>query len=296
MVSVEKTAKTAEEAIQLALAELGLPRDKVQVEILQEARPLFGILGSMQVRVRVSGEPEPAKPEPVAEPVAAPAARTVSEPRTRPAPTGEAVIGERASRLLAEMLRLMGLDATTKVMEEDAEQVVIDIRGPELGLLIGKHGQTLAAVQHLLGLMANRGEDQRKRIILDAEGYRERREESLRHLALSSARRAKQTGEPVTLDPLLPHERRIIHTVLSEDPNVTTRSIGEDPTRRIVVEPRGGAERGGRGARAAGPGRYPRREGPRGADQSPPAPDKGEETWKPEAETEEPEGRLGDED
>jgi spoIIIJ-associated protein len=263
----------------------------------------------MQVRVRVTGVPEPAAPEPV-EPqlVAAPAARGVSEPATQPAPMGE-VIGERAAGMLAEMLRLMGLEATTKVMHEDGEEVVIDIRGPEMGLLIGKHGQTLAAVQHLLGLMANRGLEQRKRIILDAEGYRERREASLRHLALASARRARQTGEAVTLDPLLPHERRIIHTILAEDPNVTTRSIGEDPTRRIVVEPRGGGEggprpRGGRGARAAGPGRYGRREGPRGSglgrgEGFRGVPGKAGETWKPEANKEEPEGsgeRLADED
>jgi len=211
MVSIEKTAKTAEEAIQLALAELGLPRERVEVEILEEGRALFGILGSSQVRVRV---------------------------------TAQATIGDRAGQMLNQMMAHMGLDATTKVIEEDEEQAVIDIQGGELGLLIGKHGQTLAAVQHLVGLMANKGEESRKRIILDAEGYRERREESLRHLAIASARKAKQSGEPVTLDPLLPHERRIIHTALADDPSVTTRSIGEDPTRRIVIEPRGGEQAG----------------------------------------------------
>jgi len=207
MVSIEKAAKTAEEAVQLALAELGVSRERVQVEILEEGRALFGILGSSQVRVRVTAQP---------------------------------TIGERAARLLTEMLGCMGIAATAEVIEDDEEQAVIDIRGTELGLLIGKHGQTLAAVQHLVGLMANKGEEQRKRIILDAEGYRERREESLRHLAIASARQARQTGEPVTLDPLLPHERRIIHTALADDPNITTHSIGEDPTRRIVIEPRGG--------------------------------------------------------
>jgi spoIIIJ-associated protein len=211
MVSIEKTAKTAEEAIQLALAELGVPRERAQVEILEQGRPLFGILGSSQVRVRVTAQP---------------------------------TIGGRAARVLMEMLGYMGIAATAEVIEEDEQQAVIDIRGEELGLLIGKHGQTLAAVQHLLGLMVNKGEETRKRIILDAQGYRERREESLRHLALASARRAKQTGEPVTLDPLLPHERRIIHTALADDPDVTTRSIGEEPTRRIVIEPRGGGDQG----------------------------------------------------
>lgn len=207
MVSIEKTAKTAEEAIELALAELGVPRDRVEVEVLEEGRALFGILGSAQARVRV---------------------------------TAETTIGERASQVLAEMLQHMGLEATPEVTEEDDTQAIIDIRGEDLGLLIGKHGQTLAAVQHLVGLMANRGEENRKRIILDAEGYRERREESLRHLAIASARKAKQSGEAITLDPLLPHERRIIHTTLADDADVMTRSVGEDPTRRIVIEPRGG--------------------------------------------------------
>jgi spoIIIJ-associated protein len=241
MASIEKTAKTVDEAVQLALAELGVPRDRVEVEVLEEGRPLFGILGSAQVRVRV---------------------------------TAQMTVGERAARMLAEMMQHMGVEATTKVVEEDEAQAVIDIQGEELGLLIGKHGQTLAAIQHLLGLMTNKGEEQRKRIILDAQGYRERREESLRHLALASARKAKQTGEPVTLDPLLPHERRIIHTVLAEDPDVATRSIGEDPTRRIVIEPKGGpdahgaarTERGMR-FRARGQrneGRYLRRGEPEG--------------------------------
>ena len=158
MTSVEKTAKTVEEAIQLALEELGLPRDQVQVEILEQTRSLFGILGSTHARVRV---------------------------------TAQLSLGERAARMLSRMLALMGIEAAPKVVAEDDSEVTIDIEGQELGLLIGKYGQTLAALQHLLGIMANRGEENRKRIILDAEGYRARREESLRHLAIASARRAK---------------------------------------------------------------------------------------------------------
>jgi len=237
MTSIEKTAKTAEEAIQLALGELGATREQVEVEILAEGRPLFGILGSAQTRVRVtvtSAPSPPPSPPPAAPPAAGP-------------------IGERATRMLSEMMSHMGIQATAEVVEEDDAQVVVDIRGEELGLLIGKHGQTLAAIQHLLGLMVNKGEEYRKRVILDAEGYRRRREESLRHLAIASARRAKQSGEAITLDPLLPHERRIVHTALAEDPGVTTRSIGEEPTRRIVIEPRGGGE-------PASDGHGPRRE------------------------------------
>lgn len=206
MISVEKTAKTVDEAVQLALTELGLPRERVQVEVLEESRSLLGILGTSQARVRV---------------------------------TADLTFGERAAHLLGEVLAHMGVVAVPKVVEEDGEQIVINIEGEELGLLIGKHGQTLAALQHLIGLMANRGQEQRRRIILDAEGYRARREESLRHLALASARQAKLGAQAVTLDPMLPHERRIVHTALMEDPDVTTYSVGEDPNRRIVIEPRG---------------------------------------------------------
>jgi len=279
MASIEKTAKTAEEAIQQALAELGVPRERAKIEILEEGRPLFGILGSAQTRVRV---------------------------------TAEQTLGETAAQLLAQMVSHMGVEATTKVVEEDDAQVVIDIQGEDLGLLIGKHGQTLAAIQHLLGLMVNRGLENRRRIILDAEGYRERREESLRHLAIASARRAKQTGEPVTLDPLLPHERRIIHTTLSEDPDITTRSIGEDPTRRIVVEARGGAEYAGPSAHGARPqpgeregrGGYqrpewqPSEEAPPAAE-TPESEEESEETQpaeSPRPESEEHEGHRDDED
>jgi spoIIIJ-associated protein len=242
MRAIEKTAKTAEEAIQQALAELRVPRERAKIEILEEGRPLFGILGSSQARVRV---------------------------------TAEQTIGETAAQLLAQMVSHMGVEATTEVVEEDEVQAVIDIKGEDLGLLIGKHGQTLAAIQHLLGLMINRGLEERKRIILDAEGYRERREESLRHLAIASARKAKQTGEPVTLDPLLPHERRIVHTTLADDPDITTRSVGEDPTRRIVVEARGGAEH--TGPPAYGPRPQSRERGERGGYQP--------REWQPSRET-----------
>jgi len=222
MMSIEKTAKTAEEAIQLALDELGLPRERVKVEILEEGRSLFGILGSTQARVRV---------------------------------TAETTIGEHVAQLLAEITKHMGVDATAKVVEEDETQAVIDIEGEELGLLIGKHGNTLAALQHLVGLMANKGQETRKRVILDAEGYRQRREESLRHLALSCARKARQSGQPITIEPLLPHERRIVHTALVDDPGVTTHSVGEDPTRRVVIEPRGGGEQAEPAGRESRPAR-----------------------------------------
>ncbi len=281
MQSIEKTAKTAEEAVELALAELGLPRERVEVEILQEARPLFGILGSPHVRVRVTAVAVAVAPEPA----------TAGEPAAVGLP---AAVGERAAQVLADILAHMGVDAKTQVVQEDELQVLLDIQGADLGLLIGKHGQTLGALQHLLGLMVNRGEESRKRIILDAEGYRSRREESLRHLAISSARTAKHSGQAVTLEPLLPHERRIIHTTLADDPAVVTRSVGEDPTRHIVIEPRGSGPPG-RGARgdfrgAQRGGGYRSRPGP-----APAAREGGFERQPEPLETDEAQGGTGSE-
>ena len=132
----------------------------------------------------------------------------------------------------------MGLEATAEITEDDAESVSIDIRSHEdIGLLIGKRGQTLAALQLIVAMMANRGQplESRRRIILDAEGYRARRDRTLQAMASSAAQRAKRSGRPVTLSALTPRERRIIHMTLADDPTVTTRSEGEDPNRAIVV-------------------------------------------------------------
>ena len=135
----------------------------------------------------------------------------------------------------------MGLNATAEVIEDDAESVSIDIRsGDDIGLLIGKRGQTLAALQLIVAMMVNRGQppENRRRVILDAEGYRARRDRTLQAMARSAAQRAKRSGRPVTLSSLNPRERRIIHVTLAEDPSVQTRSEGEDPDRSIIVTAR----------------------------------------------------------
>jgi spoIIIJ-associated protein len=204
--SVEKTGRTVEEATEAALAELGVERGGAEVEVLgEEARPFLGIFGTAQVRVRVTAV--------------------------------ESARG-RAHALLDRVLEMMGIAATVTVTQEDDEMVCLEVAGSsELGVLIGKYGQTLGALQHLVGLIANRQLTDRKRVIVDAEGYRGRREKALRNLATNAARKAKQTGREVTLDALAAHERRIIHTTLHDDPEVTTRSIGEEPGRRVVVSP-----------------------------------------------------------
>jgi spoIIIJ-associated protein len=136
----------------------------------------------------------------------------------------------------------MGIAATVDLVREDADEVALDIKGADLGLLIGKHGQTLGAVQLLVALMTNKGQERPKRVIVDAEGYRARREQALQGMALNAAHKAQQTGRDVILEDLAPNERRIIHTTLAEQPGITTRSIGEDPFRKVIVSVAGRAE------------------------------------------------------
>jgi spoIIIJ-associated protein len=204
--AIEQTGRNVEEAIQAALKALGRSREEVEIEVLaEESRGLLGILGTTLARVRVT-------------------------PRPR--------VGDRAVALLNEILQAAKLEAEARITSEDPEAAYLEITGgADLGLLIGRRGQTLSALQHLVGLIANKRQLHRKKIVLDAAGYRARRERALRALAANAATRAKRTGQEVVLEPLSPRERRIIHLALADDPAVTTSSVGEDPQRQIVISP-----------------------------------------------------------
>jgi len=261
MESIEQTGRNVEEAVAAALKALGVSRDEVDVEVLaEESRGLLGILGHSQARVRVTvkagalepeaapSEPEPSEQyseEPEEEHPAELTGEQPPEPEFQPRPGIEpgdrSELAEKALEILHKILDLMGLDATAEVIEDDEESVSIDIRSDDdIGLLIGKRGQTLAALQLIVAMMANRQQppENRRRVILDAEGYRERRDRTLQAMARSAAQRAKRTGRPVTLSSLNPRERRIIHVTLAEDSSVQTRSEGEDPDRSIIVTAR----------------------------------------------------------
>jgi spoIIIJ-associated protein len=209
---IEKTGRTADEAVEVALRELGASREEVEIEVLgEESRGLLGILGHSQTRVRVSLK----------------------------APPPRAAIAQQALELLQQVLEAMESDVQAKLISENEEEIVLDLQGEDLGILIGKHGQTLGALQHLVNIITNRRlpQEQRKRIIVDAEGYRAKRESSLTGMAKRAARTARETGREVTLDALAANERRIIHMALADEPGVTTRSVGTDPSRRVVVVP-----------------------------------------------------------
>jgi len=154
---------------------------------------------------------------------------------TRPADLVDAT--EHPSKeFLEKLMKEMGLDVEVKVAT-NADSVYVDLDGKDTGTVIGKRGQTLDAVQYLTSLVVNKGEDEYIRVIVDAEGYRAKREATLEKLAYRLAEKSVKTGRSVRLEPMNPYERKVIHTTLQTVPSVTTRSEGNEPYRRVVIEP-----------------------------------------------------------
>lgn len=235
MNTVEKAGRTVDEAIEAALAELGVSRDEIEYEVLEEAsKGLFGFLGGKPARVRVTlKKPVPA-PAPVAAPDREKPARAEKGPRIERVDP-ETV--EVARNFLQQVFAAMRLDVKIEKMTHE-DHVTLNLRGEDLGILIGKHGQTLDALQYLTSLAAHRDAEERTRIILDVEDYRKRREETLARLAERVADRVKMRSEKVILEPMSPHERKVIHMTLQNDQRVTTYSEGEEPFRRVVIAPK----------------------------------------------------------
>lgn len=248
---VEKTGKTVEDAVKAALAELGVSRDQAEVEVLEESKPsLLGLFGGRDAKVRVTvkeAEPEvPAAPEPAEE--AAPEAAEAPVEKTKAAPQEDAkapadreeerqAAAAAAKAFLEEIFRAMGMDLLIeKFISRKDEEIILKIHGDGIGVLIGKHGQTLDALQYLTNLAGNRGRKNWNRIILDAENYRERRRETLERLARNLADRVKRTRKKAMLEPMNPYERKIVHMSLQNDPAVTTYSEGEEPYRKVVID------------------------------------------------------------
>ena len=255
---IEVTAKTEGDAIAKSLAQLGMDRDDVSVEILERGRTGFLGIGSVPAKVKLTyeapDEPEPVpappavekKPEPRPEPVQrpAPASRPIQprpqprpEPKPAPLPKGEPADDDVAGAIVKFQTGLfehMGVAATPVVTREgDTYQVVLE--GESMGALIGHRGETLDAIQQLTGYAVNRGRSHRVRIHVDAEGYRARREESLNRLARKTAGKVVRYRRNITLEAMNAYERHVIHTALQDYPGVSTFSTGTEPNRRTVV-------------------------------------------------------------
>jgi spoIIIJ-associated protein len=236
---VEVGAKTVDEAIEKALAQMGLERHQARIHILSTGKPgLLGI-GGEEARVRVTPLLETPEGEPQLEYRGVEAGAEVV---LRGTDASEVAL---ASDHLCRLLELMEIDGEVSVRPPETPgdgagraSAVLDVSGDDLGILIGRRGSTLAALQYLVNLMATRKLKEKVLVNVDVEGYKRRREESLCGLALRMAERVKQTGRPVTLEPMPAAERRIVHLALANDPQVATSSVGEEETRKVAISVR----------------------------------------------------------
>ena len=261
---VEKTGKTVEEAKLAALAELGVREEDAEVQIIEEASKGFlGLIGGHDAKVRVTirtgfeiaPKPAPKMPEVIetsvtvgdtarqanaSETAERKPERRVREERSRmPLPSEEeaAMPLEKAEKFLQQIFASMHLEVSIE-RERGEEAYVLNLTGENLGILIGKHGQTLDSLQYLTNLAANHGlAENRVHIVIDVEHYRNRREDTLRRLASRLADKATRTRQRIMLEPMNRHERKIIHMALQDNRRVTTYSSGDEPYRKVVIEP-----------------------------------------------------------
>jgi spoIIIJ-associated protein len=201
---IEMTGRTVDDAVKNALDELKVSKEKVDVEVLDEGnKGLFKLIGARPARVKVK-----VKRDYVFE----------------------------AKAFLRDILNCMGIKAEIRVREED-NIIKISLTGPDMGILIGYRGETLDSLQYLTSLVVNKGHDMEyKRVVLDTENYRLKREETLNRLARRIAEKVRKTGKYVKLEPMNPYERRVIHSALQNEWDVETYSEGEEPYRRVVVD------------------------------------------------------------
>jgi spoIIIJ-associated protein len=240
MKSIELAGRSVEEIRAAAAEALGVPEDQVQVEVLEEKRGLLGLFGGGEVRACATVIEPPAEPEPDGAPTAGP-----DEIPTTPMVEAEdlvlddelARLANRAQQVSNEILRLMGLEVTARALEIGEDEIRLELTGDDIALVIGKHGDTLDALQLLVAIIANRDAEVTARIVLDAEQYRDRRQRALEATARTHAAKAKQTGREVVIRDLKAFERRIIHLVLRDDPEVETYSEGEGRQRNLVISP-----------------------------------------------------------
>ena len=204
----EKKAKTVDEAVNQALAELGASKDEVDIEIIEETKGLFGILGSKEVKVRVTL-------------------------REREEVT-------RAKEFIKNVTDKLGMNIEQEVSYNEEDKLLkIELKGEGLGLLIGRRGETLDSIQYLTNIFVNKKSDDYVKVTIDAENYRARREEALVSLAKRTASKAVKYRKNMIIEPKNPYERRIIHEALQDYPEVTTYSVGEDPNRKVIVAYKG---------------------------------------------------------
>lgn len=204
---IEVSGKSVEEALQEGILQLGVRKDNVEVEVLNEGSSgLFKILSNKPAKIKLT---------------------VIKEP------------GELVKGFLKEILDLMNLEGEVSIVKEDDDSVQVEISGKSMGVLIGKRGNTLNALQYLTNVVLSRNFiEQKRRVLLDVENYRLRREKSLEQLAENMAGKVKRTNREVSLEPMTPQERRIIHIALKNNKDVSTYSKGDEPFRKVIIAPR----------------------------------------------------------
>lgn len=208
MKSIKVEAKNVEKAVAKALTELGITREDAEINVIDEgSKGLLGLIGTKDAVVEVKEVFDPVK---------------------------------KGNEFLETLLEKAEINVGVEIMEEksDDEQVVYNLTGEkELGLVIGHRGETLDAMQYLTSIYINKELEEYFRVLLDAEGYRDRRQETLERLAERLAAKAERKKRKVVLEPMPPHERRIIHIALKENKNVKSYSEGKEPYRKVMIEP-----------------------------------------------------------
>ena len=202
MITVETLGKTIDEAIEKALKELQATREDVEIEIVEEGNKGFlGFIGSRDAKVKVTKKVDPI---------------------------------QLAKEFLSFVIGKMSMDIQYEV-ENREDHIYINIKGKDMGILIGRRGETLESLQYLTNLVVQRKIEDRVKIVLDIEGYRSRREQTLIKLANRLYEKVKKTRKSIVLEPMNPHERRIIHTALQEKRDIQTYSEGDEPYRKVVI-------------------------------------------------------------
>jgi spoIIIJ-associated protein len=249
--TLEIIAPTVEEALAQGLAELGITADKVSVEVLDAGnKGLFGF-GKAQVRVRLTVIPEggaaavEAKPA-IRESEAKPAVQTPARPEpvkeAAPAPDHDPLL-DHTEAVISKLIHLLHLEAQVSAHygEQDRDgrrDIHVDIRGNDLSVLIGRHSETLNAFQYVASLIVGRETQDWVQLVIDVEGYRDRRKKQLIQMATRLAEQVAKSGKRLSLEPMPSAERRIVHIALRDHPDVTTESMGEEPHRKVTIVPK----------------------------------------------------------
>jgi spoIIIJ-associated protein len=245
MIFLEFEGKDPEEAISQAAAHFNVPQEELEIEIISlGSSGLFGLLGGKKAKIRAALRSEKPKEETIRSVKPKEETTEASHERVEVKPEGEIEkeieldvdLAPQAQEILTQLLQKMGETCSIQGVQ-DFNQINLVIEGEDAGLLIGKQGQTLEALQYLVTKILSKQTQKKPRVVIDIESYRERHKQSLVELALKQGEKAKRIGKPVTLNPMNAHDRRIVHLALQNDKEIKTKSRGEGLYKKIIIYP-----------------------------------------------------------